>query len=540
MLEFAWSEQRRHGATIRAAIEGVCRTFEASPVDSGALIRRLLEREHLVAYGFDELPTLTGELGRLLPLDPALVEQVYRAALSYRETDNSETQIGDGPLMRLRSNRRQDYGLATHNLAEFFPRFMEVAPVEATGAVIAAVEAEVEKHATVPMESIVGEAFQFGEVEARFAQDLSVIWGASHHRHDAHLQVLDDFEEGLVCLAGPGRDLTLLSRVLDRIIRENKFAALWRKVLSAAVREPKTLGPRVWPLVVALPVLTSSDTLELAGRYLQAVYPFLGQAERETIEHAILSIQAPDSQRADLFIRKRNRLLGCLSPEHIVTAEANMQIQELSVQGGPPPNSPLFKMGEMESQEFTEAQWLEEEGADMGAEVNRRLHEVCDTVTKYERQFANQPPTREQAEAVLLPIRELHTLLTEAGGAHPRVIETGWTHLAEACSTLARAEWLGGEPTTSALVRAILVEGSRHEMPRPDQEQEDHFEQHGAVGPSPRWEATRGLLALVRFPAFADAELVDVIRQLSQDPCREVRAEVALLKPSVGGAYNGV
>jgi len=46
-------------------------------------------------------------------------------------------------------------------------------------------------------------------------------------------------------------------------------------------------------LVAALPVLTASDTLELAGRYLQAVFPLLGQTEREMIERAVYDA-APD------------------------------------------------------------------------------------------------------------------------------------------------------------------------------------------------------------------------------------------------------
>jgi hypothetical protein len=446
----------------------------------------------------------------------------------YRETDDSQTEIGDGLLMRFHSNRRQDYGLAIYNLAELFPRFMEVAPVQATGAVLAAVESEVSKHARVPVESIIGETFQFGGEEAKFAEDLSHVWDASRLRQDAHLRLLDAFEEGLDRLAVQSGDPALLDQVVDRLVRDNRFAALWRKVLSAAVREPNTLGRRVWPLVAALPVLTSSDTLELAGRYLQVVFPLLGQAERETIERAILSIRAPDPERAGWATLRQDRLLGCVPEGYVTTTEANTRIRELRTQGGPPPNSPLFQMGEMESEEYTEAQWLEEQGVDMGAEPNRRLHELCDPVTKFAHQFANQHPTREQAEAVLPAIRDLLGVLTGGGdGADARVNESGWTHLTAACAVLAGAEWLESDPTTSGFIRAILLEGARHELPRPAPERDEHYEQHGAVVPSPRWHAAGGLLGLARFRTLADAEVVGAIRQLSQDLCAEVRAEVA-------------
>lgn len=534
MLEFGWNEPRRDRGMIRAAIEGVCRTFQASPAESAALIGRLLEPDHLAAHGFDELPTLAGELERLFSLAPALVERVYRAALLYREADESPTEIGDSLVMPLASNRRQDYSLALYRLAKLFPRFMETAPVEATGAAIAAVDAEVAKRAIVPVETIAGDSFQWGARQARFAEDLSHIWDASRHRQDAHFQILDTFEEGLVRLYGATGDPRFRRRVLDRVIRDNRFAALWRKVLSAAIRVPTALGREVWPLLAAAPILVAGDTVELAGKYLQVVFPFLGKAEREAIEQTILSIQSPDPERAPLFTRRKNRLLGCLAEDHVVTAEARTQIQELTAAGGAPPNAPLFAIGESKRQPYSEVQWLTDQGVQMDAGPNRRLHDLFDHVAKFERQFLNQAPTREEADAVVAAMRELGRILSQGGGgADPRVVESGWTHLTSACAAIALAEWLESEPGTAIFIRGVLLEAARHDSPQPDAERDENVERHGAIHPSPRWEAARGLLNIVRFPAFADADVVAAIRALSEDPVLGIRAEVGRHLPAL-------
>jgi hypothetical protein len=375
ILSFAWGESHRDSGMIRCAIEGICRTFEATPNESAAILRRILDPQHLATHGFDELPTLVRELDRLVVPVPKFVEEVYCAALSFTETDDTPTSLGgESAIMPLQSNRRQDYKLALHHLGKLFPRFMNVAPVEATGAVIAAVNAEMAEKADVPVQTITGDVILLDTFEARFAEDLSHIWDSTRHRHETHLQLLDGFEAGLVRLAGQDGDSELLNRVLERVARDNRFAAVWRRVLAGAIQEPSTLGLRVSSLATAIPVLVAGDTVELIGNYLPRVFPLLAAAEREAIERAIMSIQANDPKDVDFFTRRQNRLLGCLPESHLVTSEAKARLKELEAVGGPPANTPLFELGEVIREEFTEARWLEEQGVEMDAESNKRLH----------------------------------------------------------------------------------------------------------------------------------------------------------------------
>jgi hypothetical protein len=524
VLDFAWGESHRDAGLIRCAIDAVCRTFDSAPADSVILLSRLIEPSHLVAHGFDELPTLVRELERLIPAAPTFVEQVYGAALSFTETDEAPTALGGASaIFPLRSNRRQDYRLGQYQLGKLFPRFMAAAPVEATGAVIRAVETKVAEYERVTVE----EPIRFVGIDARFEEDASHVWDSSRHRHDLNEQLLDGFEEGLVRLAGNGGDAALLNRVLERVALENRFAAIWRRILSAAIREPAGLQSQMWPLATALPVLVSGDTVELVGRYLKVIFQRLAPADREAVERAILSIRAPDPKDEEFFARRRDRLLGCLPVAYLATPEAQARLRELKASGGPPPNTPLFEMGEATCEEFTEAHWLRSQGVEVDAAPNRRLRELSGPLDHFARQFMNEPPTLEHASEVLPAARELRALLVRGGeGADPRVVEAAATHLAGAVAAIAGAEWLDGDQDLSRFVRDVLLEASRNENPRPDPAREEHYEQHAGYSPSPRICAADGLLDLARFPALADNDVIDAINRLSADACPEVRSAI--------------
>jgi hypothetical protein len=515
---------------VRMGIEGVCLTYESDPAQSATLLRRMLEPGHLAAHGYEELPALAHQLGRLLLFDPRFVEEVYRAAVGFREESDASVQMGQSQIMGFTSTRRQDYGLALHALGELFPRFMEAAPVQATGAVIAVVEAQVAAHANVPIETMVGDAFQLGNAEARIVKDLSSIWDANwpHHSHEIHIQMLDAFENGLVRLATSDEGDAVLGQVLDRITRENRFAAVWRRLLSAAAREPRRLGLRVWPLASAVPVLVRSDTLEAVGWFLTAIFPILPAADRETIERAILSMPIDEPETAPFMIDRRDRLLGCLGPENVVTDTARGRLEELAYTGGPPPNAPLLEVGDFTWQESSEAGDLAHQGVPISAEPNRKLLEVTEAVGLSGEQFQTQEPAHEQVRAMFPAIETLYQQLSRGGdGADARVLLTAWTRLAGACSALAGAEWLEQAPEIAARVRSLLLEISHHACPQADAGRADVYEQHGALSPSPRWHAAEGLLRLARFASLADGDMLAAIRELAQDPCVEIRGEVA-------------
>jgi hypothetical protein len=109
LLEYAWSRPQRERHLVVGCLRNVCRTFSSDPEASAGLLRKAIEPEHLAKHGSEELVFLERELKPLMAVDPVLVRDVYCAAFSYREASEEKTPLGTSQIMRLVSNRKQDY-----------------------------------------------------------------------------------------------------------------------------------------------------------------------------------------------------------------------------------------------------------------------------------------------------------------------------------------------------------------------------------------------------------------------------------------------
>jgi hypothetical protein len=185
-------------------------------------------------------------------------------------------------------------------------------------------------------------------------------------------------------------------------------------------------------------------------------------------------------------------------------------------------------MGEVISEEITEARWLAAQGIDVEAGPNLQLRNLYDPLARFSSQFMNQAPNQNETRIVLPTARDLRRVLAEGGGdADPRVVQSGWTSLLGACAAIAGARWLEGDQETAEFVCEVLLKAARHDLPLPDAELNQQYEEHGFFSQSPRWHAAAGLLDLVQLKSMADEEVLAAIRTLSADPCTEVRCAVA-------------
>ncbi len=530
VFEFAWTEERRKSGMVLTALEAVCRTYESDPGASGVLIRRSLEPEHLSLYGYEEMPCLTREVERLIPIAPALIEDVYRAILFHEERSDEAVPLGRSEIMPMTSNRRQDWGIAVYQLGEMFPTFAKNSPIHATGAVIVAVESVIASKALVPLDQIKEEPIQVGERHGMLAEDLSHIWDCGgRHRHDARLQILDEFEAMLIRLAGDPANHSILRQVLSRVVRENRFAAIWRRVLRAASSSPKTLGLEVRSLAWSHEILIRVDTREPAGTFLGAIFPLLTNEEKERAELAILSI--PDHCEGDgreIAERQRDRLLGCLPGHMLVTDGAKTRIAALTEKGGAPTNDPPFWVGETVHETYTKSQWLTDQGVKVHDESNRLLIELSEQVEEFYRKHSNEPPEEVAVRGILPILRRLYeSLRLLQSKVHPKACESGFTDLARVCATIARSDWLANDSEISNLVRGVLLDASTHESPVPEPIRDEVNDELQAISPTPRLYAAEGLCHLARNPTLCDREVQGAIRRLSHDPVPAIRAEVA-------------
>jgi hypothetical protein len=530
MLAFGWDEIESPGGLILTCLEAVCRTYESDRSASASLLRRSLEAEHLAAHGYQEMPFLVRETERLIPNAPELVEDLYRALLGHDEQSDESVPLGQSLIMPMRSNRRQDFQLAVHNLGEMFRAFAEAAPVNATGAVFAAVTAKILPYARIPVEEFPAVAIQLGEATAGLAADGSHLWDyGGQHRYDTPLRMLDEFESMLVRLAQDPSRATVLRAVLDRVISECRFAAIWRRILRAGASAPNTLGMELRTLILSAEVLTSDETCEPAGELLHALFPLLNPREREHVEGTILAI--PRGLEGDELVRAsrhRDRLLGCLAPDQLLTETAKKRVEALQSSNGAPPNDPPLWMGEVYHEEYTVRDNLRDQGVRVDDEANRGIIDLGNIAGEFETQFSIQIPSEDDVEEVLPNLQSLHlALCSQPAGVDANVTDSVALQLTGACAVVARVGWLSEAADLASFLRTVFLEFAVGEAGEPDPAVSEQFDQCQASCPSARWHAAVGLCRLASLPAFADREVLGAIAHLSRDPVPSVRMAIA-------------
>lgn len=548
LFEFAWDRSPRDGGLILSAIQGVCRTFASDPTASAILLSRCLNRDHVPEHGYEELPQLAMEVDRLIPLDADLVEALYTVAFTYTELSKTDTPMGGSRIIRMISNRAQDYNLARYTLAGSFGTFLRQAPLHATRALISALETYVEERETWIKDTRADGRFAFGVLTAEVCADASSIWSLSDlHTRDDALRMLNDFRFHLNDLAGDGGDIALLEAIVDVTARRNRCAVVWTALLNAGAAHPASIGQLILPLAWAKPILEGFDTTVAAGRFLVAIFPGLGVDARKRIERTICNVgkneiagESPEDDESDAH-DTRDRLLGCLSAAHLVTKRARELRKRLDAAGSIPPNQPLVRFWS-ESRTLSQEDLLREAGVVVEDPANERVATLIQPVKDFTANCQNQPPTSNSAEALwpaLVALRQA-LVLADVDGVHPVQRDLAWGYLAEAAQCVSRQPSFPCREQLGGWIRTVLLEAAKYPIPEHHPEYDEQFDRHQSwSSPSARIEAAAGLMNLARYPDCVDGVILEAVQLLSADPVPAVRYQIAVRLGSLMATAHG-
>lgn len=529
LLEFAWGRPQRDRWLVIHALQNVCSTFSTDPAASGALLRRAIERGHLAAHGSEELRWVADEVTTLVEHDPALVRDIYAAAYGYQETSDAPTPMG-GIVMPLVSNRRQDYGSALYSLGRAFPAFLERAPEHAVSALNSALEAHVARDHPHRDEQVEAR-FEFDGREARILADYSYIWDRGRvYPDEKAVELLNHLQSRLGELAGDDGDLRELRRILTTIVAEVRLAGVWRRLLRLGAGHPRTLGLELRSLAWAAPILSTPDTSTATGELIRTIAPHLPLEDRERIERAIVALPVTaSSKRVRDAEETRDRLLGCLLEVEPVTEEARQRLAVLREQDAVPPNEDDRPWIQMSSGTYGEEEFLADEGVAVDEEPNRRIRELEAPASEFASKFMNEEPSASDISAILPHLRTLHRALQAADtdGVHPEQASYAWGNLADACASVAKAKELPCSGEAGSFARGVLLEASRHPVPKPDPEGDAEFDRPHWSKPAPRIDAAEGLMSLAFDPTCSDDEVLEALDRLSRDPVPAVRYQIA-------------
>jgi DNA replication protein DnaC len=532
LLTFARRNSTRDCWLINHAIQAVCRSFKSDAKESNELIRQSLELEHMKLYAAEEMPWLAREVKNLIGVDADLVEDIYKAAFTFNEKSEAKTQIGGSQILAMTSTRKQDYGMVRYELAKNFSEFLKIAPINATRALITTINCYVnEKHS--PMKEVVDESFEFNGLQVQIRMDQSTIWDDGNtYRYDEPLGMLDIFEKYLIDTTIV-EDLTACRREIIKIIAlENKLSVLWKRLLQCGIKAPNMMGLEIKSLAWAKPILLCFDTEVAVGNFIGAIFEFLTEQERELIENTILSLTDDPIPYDQIKFREtdRNRLLGCLPDQYIVTERARHILQELRVAEALPPNEPHFRITTgWSGKPYGEEEYLAGKGVPVEEEVNKLIRSIEQPIKDFSKEYLNSSPTTEVIQSIFPAIRRLHEALSSADkdGVHPMQKDYAWGTLAEACERITSSNELSSTTEIESFFKAVLLEAARYPDPVPRPEYDSQFDEHPSWGkPAPRIDAAKGLTLLAYSPSCTDDTLLEAIISLVNDEVPAVRFQV--------------
>jgi hypothetical protein len=535
LLDYAERTPAARHWLYHVAIATVCRTFSANPHESARVLGKLLAPGALTADRLEALGWLAHEVKALALQSPDLAEQLYIAVFRAGEVPDEQVPVISSQLMGLHTSARDKFKMAERGLADSFTDFLQTAPEHALRALAVALQEYPRQHRVYRGEPRVW-SFPFSDRRASFISDASCFWDeGSTSQYDVPVQMLDRLQAHLERLASSPATAADLAALVNLVVQTQSLAVVWRRLLSLGAAHPDTAGPLLLPLVEVDIVLLTPDTCTWAGRFLQAVFPHLDEPSRQRIEGIIMRL--PESpllgelytdEASERGQRMRDRLLGRLPLQALVTEAARQRLEETLSVGRVPHNEPAFCNEGWVG--VTEQEHWERRGIPFDVPVSVRYRELAQPVAEFTAKFRDGIPDVTEVLRIEAALRELSAELAAAAtnGLHPELVSEGTGEIAACSAAILRNGQIFGRSETLELLRRLLMSASSHPQPVHSPQDNEQFDQTPALGiPAPRLQAAQGLMLLARDPRGATPEVLAAVERLSRDPVHAVRFAVA-------------
>ena len=162
--------------------------------------------------------------------------------------------------------------------------------------------------------------------------------------------------------------------------------------------------------------------------------------------------------------------------------------------------------------------------------TNKQIRELETPVKEFCTTYLNDEPPKDAVKNILPDIRLLYDAIStaDADGVHPMQRDSAAGVLFVSANRAAKCDGLDCCDEEGSFIRQLLLEGSVHELPKPDPKYDAQFDEYPSWGADlPRIEAACGLTILAVRKGCFDAEILARIRALSKDPVPAVRHQIA-------------
>ena len=512
------------GNLVSSAIDLVGDTYASDVQQSRALIERVFAPDRLAVHAAKEVPAICQRIDRIAKADPEFAARIYRETFGFEVTEAQDSYISDSQIMALRSDTRQDYGMARYLLMEHAGDFLELHPGHAVQAVVHAVEAHLDRKHPRSTEMLDVELSVDGR-SVRLREDRSHIWA-----HDPDSEYGDDAEALIRKLLAHLRsaDEAAVTRIAERLVETATLAVFWSRLFLAASERRDALLDLCLPIAMRQEFLTLEDTMKDAMDVVAMGYERLSPSERRVFEASVprfdfSRFSSPDDARASV----ERRLYGQIGEASLATDRARSVARTRGNGENAGNDRPFAVKGGWASLE--PYHWIED--LDHGSPENRKLIDAID-------QAKGVLDIESDAQGEMVATLEDSLSGMEALAAdidretqNARLVVHAEGQISECiCRLLNRKQVppIDAEATTAQFQDLLLV-AVNSAGPEPDEDTEKHFEEHASWGsPAPRVDAAKAVLKLARERPDLYARLEPTIDDLLQDPHPAVRLEAAL------------
>ena len=527
LLEWIWRERETSEGAWYDRLGGywaaplVAKTYGKDIKESRMLLEKVLDLTQEENFPMGYLKWLTRDVDKIWPHDPEFVGLTYRTVFTHKETSDEPTDMS-GPVVPITSTRRQDYVMCQYRLVKHFPNFLQAMPLPATQAVIQSLNSYTHTFRDPEADVTVKEMFNFRGKHAYFVEDTSYIWEEQEYT-DEPIEMADalfQFIADLAMLKDP-----LLDSVLDVFRDYVRSAFCWKRLLRTAAQLPEVFAPHLFELCIAKPIQMSDVLFYELCTFLEAAVPEFTPEQRLRIEDTILRLPEEDRENHEFLEQRRNQLLAQIPPNLLRTDAAKKIREEIERENGIPENRPLVSSSPISwSEPYTDEEWLQEQDVDTTTPENQEAQCFFGSFDKFNSDWLNGKPAEEATKLIIPLLQEGYAAITRDTGTDKEVIDLFWYKLT-ACAAILSRVVDNPENHLFVLCRQVLLDGAKHELPKPNPVFDAEFNSPG-YSPFPRHEAARGLLRLTA--RQSDAEMLNTIEKLANDPVPSVRMVTAM------------
>ena len=496
-------------------------SYDVSPDVSENYLHEFLETESFSKYGYTILSTLAAEIDRLSIVMPNFVKDVYIAAFDYNEISSDPVYAG-GPLLTLKSDKRQNYYSAKYALEEKFSQFLAISPRQAIPTLFQVVREYVLREKNYsdsfgfftqsPDTNAISKPFdRFNKFDITvngeshlLISDLSYIWDKTDSHETGEFKLLHLFVDFLTTIDSSTE--TQIEEIIALIAQE-QLSILWRQLFRAVQKAPDKFYSHIKPLLFERAFYECLDTRDFISDILNISMVKLKSNEISSSEQLIFSLYESSK------VNQRN-VLELLAP--FSRPFLNRNIEEFVVNWELNNSVPDFET-QIDQDEVVNAIEIQ---SDSEIPLDKRIEELTMSISEFFETQGDNLNT-ELFVKVISYLNSVYELLLTPSLGISESVTSSWRILSKLCCQIATKENLNSNKNILNLCQKVLVDASRNPDPVINQSDTSWVLSSGV-----RVHAAEGLMKLIRNPDYASEVVLKAIRNLSRDKSHKVRYEI--------------